>query len=142
MTPQIKVAGVLVKNDKILLVQQSEASGDWSLPSGRMEKGETLHQAVIKKMEETGLNVSIRRLLYVADKPDVALTHITFELCQIGGEIRLPSDEPGSPPIHDVKFVAVSDLEAYGFSPKWQNLVENKFPDAPGFVGLKSNIGL
>lgn len=85
---------------------------------GRVENGETLEEAMIREMrEETGLEVKIKKLLYVCDKPDASpsLLHITFLLERIEGEIKLPSNEFDHNPIHDVQMVPINELSYYGF---------------------------
>ena len=79
---EVRVTGVLVDDGQLLLVRQRVSSErGWSLPGGRVERGETLRDALIREMrEETGLVVSVQRLLYVADKPADNVIHITFEL--------------------------------------------------------------
>lgn len=67
---QIRLKGVLVENEKILLVKQKVSSErSWSLPGGRLEHGEPLEQGIIREIyEETGLNVKVEKLLYVCEK--------------------------------------------------------------------------
>ena len=141
---QVRVTGVLVEENRILIVRQAvNPTRGWSLPGGRLEPGETLLGAMVREMrEETGLDVSVSRLLYVADKPEDGLLHVTFELEREGGELRLPTNEFDANPISGLRFVDVDDLEAYGFSEVWAGLVERGFPDAPRYVGRKANIGL
>ena len=45
---------VLVKDNKVLLVQQIKESAKdlWSYPGGRVEEGETLEQAVVREVKE------------------------------------------------------------------------------------------
>ena len=87
---QIRVTGLIVEEDKILLVKQKVSSKRcWSLPGGRLEKGETLEEGVTREIkEETGLKTKIVKLLYICDKTDseVPLIHITFLLERIEGE--------------------------------------------------------
>ena len=116
----IRLTGILIENDEILLVQQKLSDNrQWSLPGGRLERGETLSQGLIREMkEETGLNVEITRLLYICDVSASSNTilHISFLLKRTGGEIRLPSNEFDENPVHDVRFVPISMLQQYGFS--------------------------
>lgn len=65
------IAVALARHGTEILLVQQQAPGDpapfWTLPGGRVEPGELLHEALIREMrEETGLKVSgIGRLLYV-----------------------------------------------------------------------------
>ena len=142
---QIRVTGVLIEDGKILLVKQKLSSRNWSLPGGRLERGELLEEGIIREVyEETGLKIKVIELLYVCDKPDVdpPLIHITFLVERIKGEIRLPSNEYDDNPIHDVRMVPVDDITEYGFSEKFKNLIKNDFSNSGNYVGLKKEIGL
>jgi ADP-ribose pyrophosphatase YjhB (NUDIX family) len=141
---QVRVTGVLVDEGRLLLVRQKvNRDRGWSLPGGRVESGETLQDALVREMkEETGLDVSVQRLLYVADKPEDNVVHITFELKHAGGALELPTNEFEANPISDVKFVNISELDEYDFSSTWSDLVASGFHNAPAYVGHKRNIGL
>ncbi|MCU5586491.1 NUDIX hydrolase [Bacillus cereus] len=142
---QVRVTGILIEGEKVLLVKQKVASRNWSLPGGRVENGETLEEAMSREMrEETELEVKIKKLLYVCDKPDASpsLLHITFLLEKIEGEITLPSNEFDHNPIHDVQMVPIKDLSQYGFSETFITLISEGFASAGSYQGLKQNIGL
>lgn len=142
----IRVTGILIENDEILLVQQKVSDKrNWSLPGGRVEQGETLQQGLVREMkEETGLDVELVRMLYVCDVAASANTvvHITFLLRRVGGEIVLPTNEFDENAIHDVRFVPVADLVSYGFSEKFIEVIKEGFPNAGNYVGDKASIGL
>lgn len=142
----IRITGILIENNEILLVQQKLSDKrNWSLPGGRLERGETLSQGLIREMkEETGLDVEIVRMLYLCDVAASSNTilHITFLLRRIGGTIELPSNEFDENPIHDVKFVPISELVQYGFSEKFIEIIKDGFSNAGNYVGDKKNIGL
>lgn len=104
-----------------------------------------LEEAMIREMrEETGLEVKIKKLLYVCDKPDASpsLLHIKFLLEKITGEITLPLNEFDHNPIHDVQMVPIKDLSHYGFSETFITLISEGFSNAGSYQGLKQNIGL
>ncbi|MBE7125919.1 NUDIX hydrolase [Bacillus mycoides] len=41
---QVRVTGILIEDEKVLLVKQRVANRNWSLPGGRVENGETLEE--------------------------------------------------------------------------------------------------
>jgi ADP-ribose pyrophosphatase YjhB (NUDIX family) len=127
----------------LLLVRQKVTPNRrWSLPGGRAEAGESFATAVVREMrEETGLDVAVERLLYLAERPSACLLHITFALRRIGGHLQLLTNEFDENPISDVRWVPFEGMEAYGFSTKWRGILEAGFPGAPGYVGGKENIG-
>ena len=112
--------------------------------AGKLEPGETIAEGMVREMhEETGLDVEIVKQLYVCDKPEDCIIHITFLLeTDSIDALRLPTNELETTPITDVAFVAPEDLPAYGFSTEWADNVTRGFPDTPRYAGLKANVGL
>ena len=142
----IRVTGILIENNKILIVKQKlSESRAWSLPGGRLERGETLEQGLKRELkEETGLAVQIEELLYLCDvnASGNTIIHITFLVSRTGGEPTLPTNEYDANPIHDVRFVPVDELTDYGFSELFIQLIKQDFPNRGNYAGDKKNIGL
>ncbi|WP_322515709.1 NUDIX hydrolase [Rhodopseudomonas palustris] len=60
--PQIAVSGAIFRDRQVLLVRRARAPalGLYSLPGGRVEYGETLHDALAREVaEETALTIAI-----------------------------------------------------------------------------------
>lgn len=60
--PRLAVSAAIFKDNRFLLVQRARAPalGIWTLPGGRVEFGEGLHQALTREVqEETGLSIAI-----------------------------------------------------------------------------------
>ena len=58
MQPQICVGAIAVENECLLMIRRGRwpGLGEWSLPGGRVEAGETLAEAVVRELvEETGV---------------------------------------------------------------------------------------
>ena len=145
MNPTVRAAAVLIEDGRILLVrQQVSPERGWSLPGGHVEPGETLEECLLREMqEETGLEVALDRLLYVCDRieGDSHVVHITFVPRRVGGELgaRRP---PSAEPIQEARMVPVDSLTDYGFSERFQGIVEAGFPNSGTYQGAVSDIGL
>jgi 8-oxo-dGTP diphosphatase len=69
--PIVGVGGVVLSGGRILLVRRSHPplQGQWSIPGGAVELGETLGQAVAREvLEETGLHVTPAAFLTTFDR--------------------------------------------------------------------------
>lgn len=142
----IRVTGILIENNELLIVKQKLSdSRNWSLPGGRLERGEILEQGLKREFkEETGLDIEVVKLLYLCDVKSSSNTvlHVTFLVKRLGGEITLPTNEFDANPIHDVRFVPVDELTGYGFSQDFVKRVKQGFPQSGNYMGDKTNIGL
>jgi ADP-ribose pyrophosphatase YjhB (NUDIX family) len=101
--PLVGVGAVIVHDNRAVIVQRSTEplKGQWSIPGGALELGETLrHCAAREALEETGLEVEAVDVLDVFDSiyPDSdgrARYHyvlIDFFCRIIGGELRAGGD--------------------------------------------------
>ena len=67
---RVSVSAVIFDPQGRLLLQQRSDGGQWGLPGGSLEIGESLHDAVIREVsEETGLTVAPGRLIGVYSDP-------------------------------------------------------------------------
>ena len=69
--PYVGVGAVIVQDGKVLLVKRKyePLAGQWSLPGGAVEVGETLEACLVREMrEETGLEVSVGPVIEVLDR--------------------------------------------------------------------------
>jgi ADP-ribose pyrophosphatase YjhB (NUDIX family) len=95
-------AAILDENGRILLTRRTD-NGQWCLPGGRMESGESAAEACEREVfEETGLNVRVKRLVGVYSHPDQLVVYpdgnkahvvaLHFEADIIGGELGLSNE--------------------------------------------------
>ncbi len=64
--PELSVGAIVVHDGSLLLVRRGHgpAAGQWSVPGGRIEWGETIAEAVVREvLEETGLECVCGELL-------------------------------------------------------------------------------
>lgn len=101
-TPLVGVGAVVVENGRVLLVKRGAEplKGQWSLPGGLIELGESLSDAVIREVgEETGLTVEPIELIELLDRIHRYEERVRYHyviadyLCRpLSGELRAASD--------------------------------------------------
>jgi 8-oxo-dGTP diphosphatase len=124
-SPVVGVGGVVIEDGRALLIRRGSEPllGQWSIPGGTLELGESLQAGVARELlEETGLEVRVLDLIEVFDRiyvkeskagqpPDLRPRYhyvIVDYLCErISGEPRAASD------VTDVVFAREDELEQY-----------------------------
>lgn len=102
---KIGVFGIIKDQENRILLCLRNDHDIWNLPGGRLEKGESPWQGVIREVkEETGLNVEIVRLIGVYSKPNKDEIVFSFECKVLGGELTL-NDEA-----KDIKYFSIDDI--------------------------------
>jgi len=69
--PIVGVGGVIIDNGRALLIRRGSEPlrGEWSIPGGTLELGESLQEGVARELrEETGLDVRVLELIEVFDR--------------------------------------------------------------------------
>lgn len=67
----VGVGGVIIDQGRALLIRRGTEPllGEWSIPGGTLELGETLEQGVARELlEETGLTIRVLELIEVFDR--------------------------------------------------------------------------
>lgn len=101
--PLVGIGALIVENGRVALIRRGKAPllGEWSIPGGMLELGETLRQGAEREaLEETGLVVRATELLGVFDRvvPDAEGTIIYHYvlidfLCErVSGDLRTGAD--------------------------------------------------
>lgn len=117
-TPVIGVGAVVLQDGNVLLVKRAHEprKGEWSLPGGLVELGESLADATRREVrEETGLDVDVGPLIEVFDRIHHRADRVQYHfviadyLCTPRGGNLAASDDAD-----DVAWVSLDDLDAYG----------------------------
>ena len=119
--PLVGVGGVVIASGRALLVRRGgpPLEGQWSIPGGMLEVGETLLEGVRRELlEETGIEVRVGALIEVFERINVdqdGKTRYHFVvldyLCEaVGGQARAGSD------VSDVAWASPSELAGYSVS--------------------------
>jgi len=114
---------------KALLTRRTD-NGLWCIPGGAMESGESAAEACIREVvEETGLRVSVKRLVGVYSNPNqlvvypdgnkVHIVVMSFETEIIGGELGLSNETT------DAGFFSVKEMETMPMHGKHKERVED-----------------
>jgi len=119
--PIIGVGGVVISQGRVLLIRRGSPplQGQWSIPGGTLEVGETLVEGVRRELaEETGIDVRVRTLIDVFEridrgpsgKPQYHFVVLDY-LCEaVRGTAKAGSD------VTEVAWAAPPELEKYSLT--------------------------
>ncbi len=118
--PRVRVAALIIHDDKVVLVRHRAGSSSYHLlPGGGVDYRETLSAALEREvLEETGLRVLVDRPILLNDTIDPVGTrhvvNITFLASVVGGEI---TDTPQDPRVEAVELVDAQRLSELDLRP-------------------------
>jgi 8-oxo-dGTP diphosphatase len=127
--PIVGVGAVIIQDGKVVLIRRryEPLAGQWSLPGGTLELGETLESGTAREMlEETGLVVTVGPVIEVFDRimfDDTRRVRYHFVLVDylcwpMSGELRAGSD------VDDAALVAPDDLARFQLTTKATAVIE------------------
>jgi ADP-ribose pyrophosphatase len=127
--PIVGVGAVIMQNGNVVLVKRrfEPLAGQWSLPGGRLELGETLEAGLAREMlEETGLEVEVGPVVDVFDRilldpeRNVRYHYVLIDyLCRpVGGALNYGSD------VAAAELADPADLARYRLTPKAASVIE------------------
>lgn len=130
--PVVGVGGVVIADGRALLIRRGHPplEGEWSIPGGTLELGETMLDAVRRELaEETGMEVRVGELIEAFERifpdgqgqPQYHFVILDY-LCEpIRGTAQAGSD------VTDVAWAAESELPKYSLTPTATRVLKKAF---------------
>jgi 8-oxo-dGTP diphosphatase len=111
------VGAIAVADDQLLMIRRGRgpAQGAWSVPGGRVERGETLAEAVVRELrEETSLSGVCDSLVGVAERLDDEHHYVIldYQVTILDGPDPVAGDDAAEAawiPLHDVAELRLAD---------------------------------
>jgi ADP-ribose pyrophosphatase YjhB (NUDIX family) len=116
--PIVGIGAVVIRDDNhLLMVRRGKepAKGLWSLPGGRLERGEYIADAVAREVkEETGLDVEVLRLAGIFEVPGEQHYVILDYVAEVEGHPEPLAGQDAD----DARWVAFDDIEGLDCTPR------------------------
>lgn len=129
--PIVGVGGIVIRGSSVLLIRRGHEplKGEWSIPGGMLELGESLKEGVQREiLEETGLEVRPLETLAVFDRIQRNGERVQYHyvivdfLCRpTGGRLKSGSD------VLDARWVSREELRCYRITSKASSVIADAF---------------
>ena len=124
---RVGVSAVIFEQGRVLLALRRDIDW-WNLPGGGMEIGETVEETVIREvLEETGLKVSVERLIGVYSKPQKQEVLLSFLCRNMGGQLMATEES------RDCRYFDPHELPA-NVLPKHRQRIEDALLEQPAAI--------
>jgi 8-oxo-dGTP diphosphatase len=129
--PVVGIGAIVLRRGEILLEQRGNepAKGQWTIPGGVVEVGESLEEAVKREtLEETCLTVESARLIDVVDQVHRDKEgKIEYHYVIIDYIVKATGEPKASSDAVALKWVPISEVEGYDLTPSFRRFfVKNK----------------
>jgi len=129
--PIVGVGGIVIQGNQVLLIRRGSEplKGEWSIPGGMLELGESLTDGVRREiLEETGLRVRPLEALTVLDRIEKNGKRVQYHyvivdyVCRrTGGRLKSGGD------VLDARWVNRVELPRYRITPKAASVIAAAF---------------
>jgi ADP-ribose pyrophosphatase YjhB (NUDIX family) len=129
--PVVGVGAIVLNEGRILLEKRGNepARGQWTIPGGVVEVGESLEEAVLREtLEETGLDVSEPQLIDVVDQVHLdAEGRIEYHYVIVDFTVTASGEPRAGSDADELKWVPINEVEGYDLTPSFRRFfVKNK----------------
>jgi 8-oxo-dGTP diphosphatase len=122
--PVVGVGAIILRKGTILLEKRANAParGQWTIPGGVVEVGESLEDAVARETkEETGLLVQSARLIDVVDQVHFDKAgKIEYHYVIIDYIVKTRGEAKAASDADELKWVPLSEVNAYDLTPSFR----------------------
>lgn len=118
--PAIGVGGIVFNNQKqVLMIQRNQppAIGFWSIPGGKLERGESLAEACQREIkEETGLETEVKNIVAIVERRIEGFHYVIIDFLAIlmNGETNFPIAQSD---VAEAKWIRLEHLSEYNLVP-------------------------
>ncbi len=139
--PRIRIAGILIKDKKILFIKHRKDNNEyWLLPGGGLDYGETFQEGLKREfIEETNLIVKVKDMAFISESiaPDLKrhIVNIYFIVEYERGILRVGEEDI----LQEVKYLSKEDIMESTIYPNIKEELVKLLDDEKGCIKYLGN---
>ena len=141
--PLLGVGAAIVRNEQILVVRRANPplQGQWSIPGGLVDTGETTKEAVVREIrEETSLTIEPIELIEVFERIlRDAESRVQYHFVVIDYLCRLLWGEPRpSTDVSEIRWARLEELPMLGITPETTAVIQKALSAAKKLTAFQT----